>query len=232
MRYLFLLLSVFSLSLLAQERKVQNKPFIDERRFHYGFFFGIHDQGIEFENNGYIDPATDAQWSVENDKMNLGFSVGVLGDWRVNRYVSLRLQPALHFGSKHLCFFDHVSGKEESQDMKSALLSVPINMKLSGPRYNNYRPYVVGGISANYDLTAKKHTLLQTKPFSLCLEVGFGCDCYLPFFKIIPELKFSFGLNDILKKDRSDLLDSSQQVFTQSVNKATMNMVTLTLYFE
>ena len=58
MRYLFILFTFITLGLTAQERKVQNKPFIDERRFHYGFFFGIHDQGIEFENNGYIDPVT------------------------------------------------------------------------------------------------------------------------------------------------------------------------------
>lgn len=232
MRYLFILLSFIAVTISAQERKVQNKPFIDERRFHYGFFFGIHDQGIEFENNGYIDPATGAQWSVENDKMNLGFTVGVLGDWRINRYVALRLQPALHFGSKHLSFYDHSSGKKESQDMKSALVSLPLNVKLAGPRFNNYRPYVIGGISANYDLTARKHTLLRTTPLSFCIEAGLGCDFYLPFFKMIPELKFSFGLGDILEKDRSDLLDSSQLVYTQSVNKATMNMVTLTLYFE
>lgn len=232
MRILLFLLTFVTLGLSAQERKVQHKPFIDERRFHYGFFFGIHDQGIEFENNGYIDPATGAQWSVENDKMNLGFSVGVMGDWRINRYISLRLQPSLHFGSKHLSFYDHNSGKRESQDMKSALISVPVLAKLSGPRFNNYRPYVMGGISASYDLTAKKHTFLRTTPLSFCLEAGFGCDFYLPFFKMIPELKFSFGLNDILEKDRNDLLDSSQKVFTESVNKANMNMVTLTLYFE
>ena len=50
----YILLLLLPLFAVAQERKVQNKPFIDERRFHYGFFFGIHDQGIEFENNGYI----------------------------------------------------------------------------------------------------------------------------------------------------------------------------------
>lgn len=232
MRHLFILLAFLTLSVSAQERKVQNKPFIDERRFHYGFFFGLHDQGIEFENNGYIDPTTGAQWSVENDKMNLGFSVGVLGNWRISRYVSLRLQPSLHFGSKHLSYYDHNSGKKESQDMKSALISMPVLAKVAGPRFNNYRPYVISGISANYDLTAKKHTFLRTTPLSFCLEAGFGCDFYLPFFKMIPELKFSFGLNDILEKDRSDLLDSSQLVYTQSVNKGTMNMVTLTLYFE
>jgi hypothetical protein len=116
--------------------------------------------------------------------------------------------------------------------MKSALISLPVLAKVAGPRFNNYRPYVIGGISANYDLTAKKHTFLRATPLAICLEAGFGCDFYLPFFKMIPELKFSFGLNDILEKDRSDLLDSSQLVYTQSVNKGTMNMVTLTLYFE
>ncbi len=232
-RLSFLLaLNIFALLGYAQERKVQNKPFIDERQFHYGFFFGFNDQGLSLENNGYIDPATGAQWTVENDKMNIGFSVGVLGDWRLNRYVSLRLQPSLHFGSKHLSFLDHQSGKQESQDLKSTYISLPANVKLAGPRFNNYRPYVIGGVSFNYDLTAKKHTLLRTKPFQMCIEAGFGCDLYLPFFKMIPELKFCFGLGDVLDKNRDDLLDSNQKVFTQSVNRAVTNMVVLTLYFE
>lgn len=217
---------------IAQERKVQNKPFIDERRFHYGFFFGLNDQGVEFENNGYIDPATGAQWTVENDQTNMGFTVGVLGDWRMNRYLSLRLQPSLHFGSKHLSFFNHADGKRQSQDMKSTYLSIPVNAKVAAPRFNNYRPYIVGGFSANYDLTAKKHTLLRTKPLTFCLELGMGCDLYLPFFKMIPELKFCFGLGNILETTRDDLLDSGEQVFTKSVNNARFNMVMLTLYFE
>ena len=37
------------------------------------------------------------------------------------------------------------------------------------------------------------------------VEVGLGCDFYLPFFKLIPELKFCFGLANLLKKDRPDL---------------------------
>ncbi|MBO5699257.1 MAG: PorT family protein [Bacteroidaceae bacterium] len=231
---LFVSIVIFAFALVgvAQERKVQNKPFIDERLFHYGFFFGFNDQGLSLENNGYIDSSTGAQWSVENDKMNIGFSVGVLGDWRINRYVSLRLLPSLHFGSKHLMFLDHHTGDKETQDMKSAYISLPANIKLAGPRFNNYRPYVVGGLSVNYDLTAKKHTLLRTKPMNLCIEAGLGCDFYLPFFKMIPELKFCFGLGDVLDKDRDDLLDSTQKVFTQSVNRATTNMVVLTLYFE
>ena len=62
--------------------------------------------------------------------------------------------------------------------------------------------------------------------------MGFGCDFYLPFFKLIPELKFCFGLNNTLQRNRPDLTDPSQLVFTQSLQSATPNMVVLTFYFE
>ena len=64
------------------------------------------------------------------------------------------------------------------------------------------------------------------------IEVGLGCDFYLPFFKLIPELKFSFGLANVLDTHRNDLTDASQLIFTQSVSKARNNMVSLTFYFE
>ena len=225
-------LVVFHGNTFAQERKVQNKPFIDERRFHYGFFVGIHDQGLKLKNNGYVDPSTGAQWVAENDKQNFGFSVGVLGEWKLNKYMALRLIPSLHFGSKHVTFRNLSNGKEETQDMKSAYVGLPVNLKVSAPRFNNYRPYVIAGINPEYDLTTGKHTKLKTKPLQLMWEVGMGCDFYLPFFKLIPELKFCFGLGNVLQKNRSDLTDPTQQIFTQSIEKATSNMVVLTFYFE
>ena len=74
--------------------------------------------------------------------------------------------------------------------------------------------------------------VLRTKPMDCYLEVGMGCDIYLPFFKLIPELKFCFGLADILQKDRSDLIDTSLLKYTEAVDKARSKMIVLTLYFE
>lgn len=61
-RYI-LLMAIFALTLatMAQERVVQNKPFIDERPWHYGFHIGLHDQSLKLINNGFVDPATGAQ---------------------------------------------------------------------------------------------------------------------------------------------------------------------------
>lgn len=231
-RLLPVLLLITATTVAAQQRKVQNKPFIDERRFHYGFTIGLHDQNIDVENNGYVDPTTGAQWLAENDRHAYGFSVGVLGEWRLNRYMGLRLIPSLHFGSKHLTFRNVANGKEESQDMKSSYISLPLDIKISAPRFNNYRPYVVAGVMPTYDLTSGKHTLLRTKPMQLMLEAGLGCDLYMPFFKFIPELKFCFGLGNVLDTKRTDLTDPTQLIYTQSVSRVTTGMVVLSFYFE
>lgn len=217
----------------AQERKIQNKPFIDERRFHYGFYIGLHDQGLALKNNGYIDPETGRQWMAENDTQDFGLSVGILGEWKLHQYLALRLTPGIHFGSKHIKFRDlSGSAASQSQDIRSCYIGVPVDLKIAAPRFNNYRPYVLVGVQPLYDLTTKKNKNLLLKPFSAQLEVGLGCDVYLPFFKLIPELKFGFGLGNVLKKKRPDLTDDSMLVFTQSLDAARSNMVTLTFYFE
>ena len=230
---ILVVLTLISLGTTAQTRKVQNKPFIDTRLLHYGFFVGLHDQGLSVENNGFIDPATGKQWTVENDQPNYGFHVGVLGELKLTNHLALRVIPSLYFGSKHLQFFDQSTGEMQSQDMKSTYIAVPINLKISAPRWNNYRPYVVAGLNPTYDLTANKHNLLRAKPFCTMVEVGMGCDFYLPFFKLIPELKFSFGLGNLLDKKRTDLKeDNTDIIYTRSVNSITPNMVSLVLYFE
>lgn len=222
----------FSLSLAAQEPKVQNRPYIDQRKFHYGFLLGLHMQDIELENNGFIDPETGEQWYAEINNYSPGFTVGVLGDLRLNKYFSLRLLPCIHFGQKHAVYHEQRSGADSTQVFKSTYISVPIDVKFSAPRYNNFRPYLIAGINPMIDLTARKHDALRLKPFDLYLEVGFGCDLYLPFFKLVPEIKFCFGLLNIINKDRSDLIDNTLMKYTNSVNGGRSNMIVLTFNFE
>lgn len=230
---LFALLCCVPTMLQAQERKVQHKPFIDTRVLHYGFFVGIHDQGLSIENNGFIDEATGRQWTVENDQPNFGFHVGVLGELKLTNHLALRAIPSLYFGSKHLKFFDQSTGETQSQDMKSTYIALPLNLKISAPRWNNYRPYVVAGINPTYDLTAHKHSLLRAKPFCMMAEVGLGCDFYLPFFKLIPELKFCYGLTNAFNRSHiAELRDANRLAAASSVSSARSKMVVLTFYFE
>lgn len=217
--------------MVAQERKVQNKPYIDYRRLHYGFFFGVHAQDLEFTNNGYVTENGE-QWYADVASYSPGFSVGVLADLRINSILSLRLVPSLHFGSKTVIFREHSTGEQERQQMKTTYLSMPLEVKFTAERFNNYRPYIIAGISPMIDLTVKKQRPLLVKSFDTMLEFGLGCDFYLPFFKLNPEIKFAFSLLDILEKDRSDLLDKDYEKFTKAIDKTVAKMVVLSFYFE
>jgi hypothetical protein len=232
-RSLFILCLLFSCCYVAaQEPRIQNRPYLDNRFLHYGFFVGVDMMDLELTNNGYVDPASGEQWYIDIDNYQPGFVVGVLGELRLNKTFGLRLQPAIHFGQKHIVFHEQLSGRDSTQNLKSTYLSVPIALKIAAPRYNNFRPYFSVGVAPTFDLTSRKHMALRTEVFDCYIEVAAGCDIYLPYFKLIPELRFSFGLRDILIHQRDDLIDASLLKFTKSLDRGRAKMITLAFYFE
>lgn len=228
--YIFVLLLTVTAS-VAQERKVQNKPYIDYRILHYGFFVGTHVQDIEFVNNGYVTE-TGEEWYADVAEYVPGFSVGVLANLRLGNYFSFRVIPTMHFGQNNVAFREQNSGEISRQALKTTYIAVPVHIKYSAERFNNYRPYITAGVSPMVNLTVKKQKQLLVKRFDFMVEVGVGCDFYLPFFKLIPELKFSFSPLNTLQKNRDDLLDANYLKYTASVDKAMSKMITLSLYFE
>lgn len=227
---LFLML-LLPLCAVAQERKLQNKPYIDYRRLHYGFFVGTHLQDMEFTNNGFVTENGEV-WYADIAQYNPGFSVGVLADLRLGEHFSLRAIPTMHFGQNSIVFREQNSGEQSRQSVKTTYISLPIHVKFAAERFNNYRPYITAGVSPMVNLTVKKQKQLLFKKFDFMVEVGMGCDFYLPFFKLIPEVKFAFSLLDVLEKDRKDLLDANYLKFTQSVDKVVSKMIIVSFYFE
>ena len=228
---LIVLLTMGFGTIQAQQRKVMNRPYIDQRRFHYGFLAGIHMQDLELKQNGYTDAAGN-QWFTEVPNFEPGFSVGILGELVLTKHLALRLIPTMHFGTKNVTFRNAKNNERQYQSIKSTYISLPLDLKFSAERFNNYRPYAMIGVNPMVDLTVKKQKQLLLKRFDCYLEVGFGCDFYSPWFKFIPEVKFCYGLMNIIDKDRSDVTDNSQLIFTQSVDKGRSKMIVLTFYFE
>ena len=172
--------------------------------------------------------------------------MNVLGDLRLHKYLNLRLTPGMYFGSKTVEMIDHNADQSSqpseedgfmpinaTQTVKSAYVVVPVDLKISGDRLRNTRPFVTAGIMAAFDVSKKRSDYLMFNPFDCYLTVGLGCDFYLPFFKFIPEIKFCFGLTDILKHNRPDL-DQDPHTFkiTESLSKVKSNMVVINFYFE
>ena len=233
------------LTVAAQTRKIQHKPYIDLRPMHFGILVGLNLQDIEFENVGpqtiTLDDGTTKQETIvcEADRWNAGFSVGVLADLRLSQHLNVRFSPTMHFGAKHLTFKSltetDLEGRplEATQDMKNTYISLPIDLKFSAERWNNYRPYIIAGINPTLNLTSKNQEYIQLKQTDTFVEVGLGCDLYLPFFKLIPELKFCYSLRDAIDHDHAgELQDVNMRKFTNAVSSGVSKMIVLTFYFE
>ena len=227
------------------DRRVQYKPYIDLRPMHFGILVGAHLQDLEMENVGLQtitaeDGTVSEQLVVcDADRWSPGFSVGVLAELRLHDNFSLRLSPTMHFGAKHLTFIDMKNtdavGKpmKQTQDLKNTYFSLPVDLKFAAPRWNNHRPYLMAGINPMLNMTGGDQDIIRLNRFSTMVEVGMGCDFYLPFFKLIPELKFCFGLGNVLDKNHiNELRDANLRAYAGSVSSAQSKMVVLTFYFE
>lgn len=212
--------------------KLENRPYADLRKWHLGFSIGMHTEDLRFAHNGFIT-ADGEEWRAEQINYQPGFSVSGLFDLRLNTYFSLRFSPGMMFGSRDIRFLELGTEAEERQVIKSTYVMLPIDLKFASQRVRNARPYIVGGIMPAFDVSKKRNDFLKLTTSDCYLTIGFGCDFYLPYFKFIPEIKFCFGLADILTHDRPELEDDpSRFKFTQSISKATSKMICLTFYFE
>lgn len=220
--------------------KILNRPYADQKLFHLGFSIGMHFQDLKFTHNGYIAP-TGEKWVMEVPGYSPGFCVNVLGDLRLHKHFNLRLNPGIYFGSKSVEIIDYNTVSDgpgsaivkQKQDVKSAYVVMPLDLKISGNRYYNSRPYVTTGVMASFDVSKKRSEALMFNTTDVYLTLGIGCDFYLPFFKFNPEVKFCFGLTDILKHDRPDLEDDQTSIdITGSLQKVKSNMIVFTFYFE
>jgi len=221
---------IIAFGAMAQTERVKNQPYADMKLYHLGFHIGIHTQDLILTNTGVTSNGQTLY--AEIPSYNPGFSVGVIGDMYLNPYFNLRVSPTLYFGDKSFVFRTQETGEEFKTNVRSNYMTLPVEIKYSALRLNNYRPYVIGGVYGALDLGRKKGNPLLLKGTDFGITFGLGCDIYLPFFKLSPELKFCFGLVNLLEKDRTDLLDKDLMIYTDALSKATNRMIVLTFNFE
>ena len=83
------------------------------------------------------------------------------------------------------------------------------------------------------NLSGKSNDYLRLKRGDAYLELGVGCDFYLPFFKLRPELKFMYGLSNSLDTNHiKDLRDKNTQMYANFAKETRSKMIALTFYFE
>jgi hypothetical protein len=146
--------------------------------------------------------------------------------------MNFRFTPSLSFGSKDFEFVEPNLKQSFNTSVRSNYLMVPFDLKFRSKRLNNYRPYVLTGVYTALDLGRKLDEPLLMKPMDYGITLGLGCDFYMPIIKVIPEIRFCFGLSDIVKKDRTDLTDHSLSKYQDAITKGVSRVIMITFNFE
>lgn len=237
MKYTFIYTLIFILGFSyvadaeGQVRKALNQPFADQKMYHLGFSIGVNAQDLILAHSGYIGDNGEA-WFAEIPSYSVGLSVGMIGDRYLNEFLNLRIAPTLNLGERRFIFKEQASKKEYETSLRSNYITVPLYLKFSAARIKNYRPYLLAGGYTAFDIGTKKDDVLRFKSMDFGLEFGVGCNFYFPLFKLCPELKFSFGLVDLIERERSDLSEKDLLKYTQALSSGKSRMISLVFNFE
>lgn len=216
----------------AQEERPQNRPFADYRHFHLGFHVGIHTQDLILTNQG---SALDNGFSPiygEMPHFSPGFSVGIIANYSPLLNLDIRLVPSLHLGERTLSFSNTDKEEQESFALRSNMIELPLLVKYSSMRLNNIRPYIIGGAYGSLVVGQKKNSVIRFKPFDYGFKIGVGCDIYLRYFKLCPELTLSYGIPNVIDHNRPDMAEDPRLVYTATIKKASTRLILFTINFE
>lgn len=213
----------------AQETKIDYLPSFDKRKLHYGFYLGLNQNDFKINYR---------ETSIENVRIesqpSLGFNVGLIADLRLHKNLNLRFEPGLASNTKKL-YFNHLTTERDSvREVGSTYLHIPVLLKFSTDRLNNVRPYVLAGISYDYNFSSNEANQddnasgeFRMKTHNFMYEVGIGIDIYLYFFKFSPSIRGVFAINNEIKYD-----NDANSAWTAPVNYFGTRGLFLTLAFE
>jgi len=211
--YLLLLFTLFITKVNAQypsfREKIVNLPNFDEKSLHYGYYVGFNSYDYKFE---YIDDyyRINNYPDIQVESIT-GFNVGLIGDLRINKFFSLRLEPGLLYSQRNLLYPELPFFESENdliREVKSTYIHIPLLVKMSAKRINNFKPYITFGVSADYNLSSNsKNTddnssnVFRTVLKNMNYELGFGFDFYLYYFKFSPSIRGVFSTQNELIPD-------------------------------
>jgi len=230
-RYLVLYIIVICLSIpgaYAQKERIEYLPNFDKRTIHFGYYLGINRNSFEinyFDQSGQ-DPNSPVNPTSEQDMFasvdaGLGFNIGFVIDYRLHNNINLRFEPGLMSNSKTITFVDPnldaapdgipIYGNSTNvleREVAGTYLHLPLLLKFSTNRLNNIRPYIIGGVSYDYNFSSNEKNgkdnfeqEFRMTSSNFMYEVGFGVDFYMYFFKFTPSIRGIFAINNEMVED-------------------------------
>ena len=222
---LFLTLFFLTTSIYSQRNnvKINNLQNFDQKKIHFGYYIGLNNYNykLDYLNN----PNSEERINIEN---SFGFNVGLIGDLKLRKNLNLRFEPGLKTNKLNVFY-----SNDDKREIKSTYIQLPLLLKYSAKRYNNIRPYVLGGLSTSFNLSSNQDNpqdnssnIFRVKTNTFYYELGFGIDFYLQYFKFSPSIRGVFSLKNELIPD-----NTSTSIYTGNINQMSTRAIFINFSF-
>ncbi|MDR3184875.1 MAG: PorT family protein [Prevotellaceae bacterium] len=214
------------------------------RKWRFGFTIGGHVFDYAIANSekpvygamtaydGTVYPGG-APLMAEVTTPGTGFNINGIVDYRLIRNWHLRSGFGICFGQRDVNFYRGENGPlMHTSKYDSYYIEVPLLLKFSANRHSNFRPYVVAGTAARYNLSGQvnlaKGVVVGTTPFEPFYEGGFGFDWFYYYFKLSFEVKYAGGLVNV----KSRHVAEGFEPYADAITRMNSRMVLFSFHFE
>lgn len=197
---LFLPMFVFSQrNVMENDLKFARKP------FHFGIHLatGISDFKIK-HNDAFA--FSDSILSIKS-KYGIGFEIGALASYHINKYLEIRTLPSFVFSDKNL-YYEFGDGTITKKTIPQIYFDFPLEIKFKSQPLKDIKLYMVGGLKYGYDLGAnfkvrKNQDQPIQSPHDFGVNYGVGVEIHFPLFILSPEFKVFNSVLNIHKIDNT-----------------------------
>ncbi len=204
----------FPLVSFSQLRERYNQPDHDDKRVRFGINLGANRAHFSFTHHPvFLQQAPLDSITVVESVNSTGINLAWLVNIRLSEHFDFRTYPVnLTFTEKYfqynLSYPDRPAGEDFVTDKKiqSISLSIPVQIKFSSDRINNFKVYMIGGGKVEYDLASnagakKAEDQIKLKKLDYGVEAGLGFHFYFPMFVLTPEVKMGWGIGNLHSRD-------------------------------
>ena len=182
----------------------ENQNFFDfqGKAYYFGLTFGYNNSNFQLLQSKKF---------ILNDSFNVteglggpGLNVSIIGNMKLGEYFDFRFLPGFSFVGRRILYIDAFDELEKVEQIESVLIQIPLHVRFKSDPFHDKRLFVLAGAKYTYDVASRDvrpeqaKRIIRISPHDFSLEIGAGCQFFLPFFIFSPEIKFSQGIGNIL----------------------------------
>lgn len=207
----------------------------DDKKIRFGINLGANRSHFSFTHHPIFlqQDSIMVIESINSTGVNLAWLVNI----RMSEHFDIRTFPVnLTFTEKNFQYNLPTPDSPEGESfvtqkkIQSISLSLPIQLKFTSDRIDNFKVYMMAGVKDEYDLASnagarKAENLIKLKRLDYGVEAGLGFHFYFPMFVLTPEVKMGWGIGNLHSRDKN-------LKFSNTIDKINSRIISFSLTVE